>query len=149
VRHRTRNHAVVRARLIASHGLHEIVVQLAEALILEETKDAGAATAWGCAAGDIEEMIAERFADLFVLDQFETENPPLGVFAAGDGRFWCANTDPSGTNNGAFSAVGKHAPSVGTAAARPHARDPRCTSLFLTATALSPLPKRLAFRHTV
>jgi len=51
---------------------------LAEALFREEAKNAGAAIAWECVAGDISEIIAERgrFADLVVLGQFDTENPP-------------------------------------------------------------------------
>jgi nucleotide-binding universal stress UspA family protein len=50
---------------------------LAEALFREEIKDASAATAWECVAGDMAEMIAERarFADLLILGQFDTENP--------------------------------------------------------------------------
>lgn len=50
---------------------------LAEALFLQETKDASAETAWECISGDMEEMIGERarFADLLILGQFDTENP--------------------------------------------------------------------------
>jgi nucleotide-binding universal stress UspA family protein len=50
---------------------------LAEALFREELKDAGAAAAWECVAGDMAEMITERarFTDLLMLGQFDTENP--------------------------------------------------------------------------
>jgi len=51
---------------------------LAKALFLEETKDADA-TAWQSAEGDIAKVLAERarFADLLVLGQNDTENPPI------------------------------------------------------------------------
>jgi len=56
----------------------KVAADLAEALFLEETKGSDAETAWECIAGDMDEMIAERarFADLLVLGQFDTENPP-------------------------------------------------------------------------
>jgi len=51
---------------------------LAEALFREETEDAGVVTTWECLAADLAETIAERarFADLLMLGQFDTENPP-------------------------------------------------------------------------
>ncbi len=51
----------------------------AEVLFRQETKDAGVSTVWECIAGDMEVMIGERarFADLLVLGQFDTENPPM------------------------------------------------------------------------
>lgn len=56
----------------------KVAADLAKVLFDEETKDAHVATAWGCVTGDMEELIAERarFADLLVLGQFDTENPP-------------------------------------------------------------------------
>ena len=47
----------------------------AEALFHEEIKDSAA---WSCLVGELAETIAERtrFADLLILGQFDTENPP-------------------------------------------------------------------------
>lgn len=69
--------AVERIAEIYAENARE-AANLAEVLFLEEMKDAGAATAWECVAGDMPELIAERarFADLLVLGQFDTENPP-------------------------------------------------------------------------
>lgn len=85
---------------------------LAEALFKEETKDAGAATAWECVCGDMDEMIAERarFADLLVLGQFDTENPPtISAFLLPAKVVFGASTAilviP---NSGSFSDVGQH-----------------------------------------
>ena len=51
---------------------------LSEALFREETKDAGVDAAWECLSGELDTAIAEqaRFADLLLLGQFDTENPP-------------------------------------------------------------------------
>jgi nucleotide-binding universal stress UspA family protein len=68
--------AVERIASIYAENARE-AADLAEALFREEIKDASAATAWECVAGDMAEMIAERarFADLLMLGQFDTENP--------------------------------------------------------------------------
>jgi nucleotide-binding universal stress UspA family protein len=88
---------------------------LAEALFREETKHAGSTTtaAWGCAAGDMEETIAERarFADLLVLGQFDTENPPTisAFLLPAKVVFGAAAPVLAVPNSGSFSDVGKHA----------------------------------------
>ena len=70
--------AVARIARIYAENARE-AADLAEALFREETKDAGIATAWECLAADMAEIIAERarFADLLMLGQFDTENPPV------------------------------------------------------------------------
>lgn len=92
---------------------------LAEALLWEEVKDAGATTAWGCVAGDMEEMIAEhaRFADLLVLGQFDTENPPTvsAFLLPAKVVFGAPAPILVVPNNGTFSDIGTHALVVGTA----------------------------------
>jgi nucleotide-binding universal stress UspA family protein len=54
---------------------------LAEALFREETKDAGAVTAWECLSGDMAETIAERarFADLLMPSSCSSEASILSV----------------------------------------------------------------------
>jgi nucleotide-binding universal stress UspA family protein len=90
-----------------------VAADLSKALFLEETKNAGAPTAWGCVAGDMEEMIAERarFADLLVLGQFDTENPPtISAFLLPAKVVFGATTPILVVpNSGTFSDVGKHA----------------------------------------
>jgi nucleotide-binding universal stress UspA family protein len=56
----------------------KVAADRAEAQFRRETKDSAAIVAWQCAAGNMEELIAERarFADLLVLGQFDAENPP-------------------------------------------------------------------------
>jgi nucleotide-binding universal stress UspA family protein len=69
--------AVARIAKIYAENARE-AADLAEALFREETEDAGVVTAWECLAADMAETIAERarFADLLMLGQFDTENPP-------------------------------------------------------------------------
>jgi nucleotide-binding universal stress UspA family protein len=52
-----------------------VAAKAAEALFHEEIRDCAA---WSCFAGELAESIAERarFADLLILGQFDTENPP-------------------------------------------------------------------------
>lgn len=52
---------------------------LSEALFREETRDAKVDAAWQCLSGDLDTTIAEqaRFADILLLGQFDTENPPV------------------------------------------------------------------------
>ncbi|HEV2187412.1 MAG TPA: universal stress protein [Stellaceae bacterium] len=56
----------------------KVAAAQAETLFREETRAGGITSTWECTAGDMEELIAERarFADLLVLGQFDTENPP-------------------------------------------------------------------------
>jgi nucleotide-binding universal stress UspA family protein len=89
-----------------------VAAGLAETLFLQETKDASADTAWECISGDMEEMIGERarFADLLVLGQFDTENPPtISAFLLPAKVVFDASAPilvmP---NSGSFSDVGRH-----------------------------------------
>jgi nucleotide-binding universal stress UspA family protein len=70
--------AIERIARIYAENARE-AADLAEALFLEETTNAGTAIAWECVAGEMDEMIGERarFADLLILGQFDTENPPV------------------------------------------------------------------------
>jgi nucleotide-binding universal stress UspA family protein len=54
----------------------------AKRLFDEEVAEATVPTAWEYSAGDLEDCVAERarFADLLVLGQFDSENPP-GIYA--------------------------------------------------------------------
>ena len=86
---------------------------IAEALFLEEIKDAGADTGWECVAGDMQELIAERarFADLLMLGQFDTENPPTisAFLLPAKVVFGSAAPILVVPNAGKFSDVGSHA----------------------------------------
>ena len=71
--------AVERIAEIYAENAREAAMQ-AEVLFHEETEtqDARAVGAWECVDGELAERIAERarFADLLILGQFDTENPP-------------------------------------------------------------------------
>jgi nucleotide-binding universal stress UspA family protein len=84
---------------------------LAEALFREETKDSGVTTTWECVAGDMEETIGERarFADLLLLGQFDTENPPIisAFLLPAKVVFSAATPILVVPNTGRFSDIGK------------------------------------------
>lgn len=69
--------AVERIAKIYGENARE-AARLAEILFLEETKHAEVTTLWECTDGDMDETIGERarFADLLLVGQFDTENPP-------------------------------------------------------------------------
>lgn len=91
----------------------KVAADLAKVLFGEETRDARVATAWGCLAGDMEELIAERarFADLLVLGQFDTENPPTisAFLLPAKVVFGSAAPILVVPNSGKFDDAGRHA----------------------------------------
>jgi nucleotide-binding universal stress UspA family protein len=91
----------------------KVAADQAAALFQAETRDAAAAIAWECVAGDMEELIAERarFSDLLVLGQFDTENPPTisAFLLPAKVVFGSAAPILVVPNAGQFSDVGRHA----------------------------------------
>jgi nucleotide-binding universal stress UspA family protein len=69
--------AVKRIAKIYAENAREAAA-LSEALFRDNTRDTAVDISWYCVAGELDEAIAERarFADLLILGQFDTENPP-------------------------------------------------------------------------
>jgi nucleotide-binding universal stress UspA family protein len=69
--------AVARIGKLYAESAREAAAR-AEVLFHEETERAGKKGEWECVDGELAERIAERarFADLLILGQFDTENPP-------------------------------------------------------------------------
>jgi nucleotide-binding universal stress UspA family protein len=90
----------------------KVAADQAETLFLEETKSSGAVTKWECIAGNMEELIEERarFADLLVLGQFDTENPPTISAFLLPAKVVYGSAAPILVvpNAGEFSDVGRH-----------------------------------------
>jgi nucleotide-binding universal stress UspA family protein len=90
----------------------KVAADLAAVLFQEETKGTDTATAWECVAGDMDEVITEcaRFADLLMLGQFDTENPPRVSHFSLPAKIILGAATPILVvpNTGMFSDVGRH-----------------------------------------
>jgi nucleotide-binding universal stress UspA family protein len=104
--------AVERIARIYAQNAHA-AAKRAEALFADEIGDSGAATGWECVEGDLADMIAERarFADLLLLGQFDTENPPAiyAFLLPAKVVFGTATPILVVPNAGSFAEVGRHA----------------------------------------
>lgn len=103
--------AVERIAALYRESAREAAV-LAEANFREATKSIEIATAWLSAEGDVAQVLAERarFADLLLIGQCDTENPPsLAAFSLAEKVVFGAGTPtlviPS---DGAFNNIGRH-----------------------------------------
>jgi len=102
--------AVERISAIYRESAREAAV-LAEANFREATKDIDLITSWQLVEGDLAQLLAEqaRFADLLLLGQYDTENPPtISAFLLPEKVVVDAGTPILVVPANGFRSVGRH-----------------------------------------